>query len=92
MKRITFVFALLLLCISQVAWAQTIRVTGTVADAKTGDPLPDASVTVKGTTAGVSTDVNGKYTIEVSRNAVLVFGLTNYKNLEIPVNGRTVVD
>lgn len=92
MKRITFVFALLLLCISQVAWAQTIRVTGTVADAKTGDPLPDASVTVKGTTAGVSTDVNGKYTIEVSRNAVLVFGFTNYKNLEIPVNGRTVVD
>ena len=67
MKRITFVLALLLLCVGQLAYAQTIKVTGTVSDAADNEPLIGAGVMVKGTTNGVATDANGQYVINVRR-------------------------
>lgn len=92
MKRITFVLALLLLCVGQLAYAQTIKVTGTVTDAADNEPLPGVGVQVKGTTNGVATDVNGQYVINVRRDAVLVFTSVGYTTQEVPVNGRSVVN
>ena len=43
---------------------QTIVVTGTVTDKK-GEPLPGVSVSIKGTTLGISTDINGNFSINV---------------------------
>src|SRR5690606_41054976 len=50
------------------------------------DPLPGASILIKGTTIGTTTDADGRYTIDVpSGDAVLVFSFIGYVSQEIPV-------
>ena len=72
--------------------AADIKITGHVIDEK-GQPLPGASIRVKGTKAGTTTDIDGKYTITVpDNNAVLVFSTIGYATQEIPVGGRTTID
>lgn len=63
--------------------AQTNRVTGTVVD-EAGEPIVSASVVVKGTTVGVVTDLDGKFSINVpeGRNT-LVFTLVGMKSIEM---------
>ena len=56
-------FLVICLCAVSVAFAQK-KVTGTVVDSETGEPVVGASVLVKGTTAGAATDINGKFTIQ----------------------------
>lgn len=75
-----------------VALAQNITVKGTVYDEATGESVPFASVHEKGTMNGINTDVNGEYSIEVSRNAVLVFSSIGYMAVEIPVEGKQVIN
>src|SRR6218665_2181216 len=56
-----------------------IKVSGTVTDSSTGDPIPGVNVTVKGTTQGVSTDAEGKYVLVIENpEAVLVFSFLSY--------------
>tara|TARA_R110002020_G_scaffold63170_2_gene168703 strand:+ start:63708 stop:66506 length:2799 start_codon:yes stop_codon:yes gene_type:complete len=62
MRKLYFIFAALLF--TAVAFPQG-TITGTVVDSELGDPLPGASVMVKGTTNGVATDFDGNFTIEV---------------------------
>jgi len=71
--------------------AQTFQVKGKV---KSVDgPLPGVSIQVKNTTAGVTTDANGDYTIVLQdKDAVLIFSFIGFVNEEVPVNGRTVID
>ncbi len=72
---------------------QQLVVTGKVTDSQTGEALPGVNVTVKGTTLGVITDIDGKYSLAVSgRNAVLVFSFIGYSTLEIPSAGKSVID
>jgi len=72
--------------------AQGITVTGTVTD-NNGGPLPGVNIIVKGTTTGVSSDMDGKYTIVVpNQTSILLFQFIGYSNLEVPVNGRSVID
>lgn len=79
------------LLIAGVGYAQT-RVTGKVISSEDGSPAI-VSVSVKGTTTGAYTDGDGKYTINVpSAQSVLVFSGIGYATVEIPVNGRTVID
>ncbi len=62
----------------QVTQQQGQTVTGTVTDAK-GEPLVGVNVSVKGTTKGTITDLNGKYTLQVpGPNATLVFSYVGY--------------
>lgn len=62
------------------------RVTGRVTE-EDGQPIPGASVMVKGTTIGAVTDLNGNYSIEVpSQNSTLVFSFIGYKPQEILAN------
>lgn len=62
--------------------------TGVVVDAKTGDPALGASVLVKGTTNGVITDFDGKFSIKVSPNNVLVISYIGYVPQEIKVGNQ----
>ena len=71
--------------------AQNVTVKGTVTDTN-GEPIIGAGVIVKGTSSGVSTDIDGRYTITVAGNATLRFTALNYKEREIPVNGRAVIN
>ena len=56
--------SLLLMGAVVVAAAQSTRVRGTVRDAQTGEPLPFVSVYFDGTTIGISTDLDGHYSLE----------------------------
>lgn len=66
MKRIYLAFAAIF--ISAMAFAQG-TLTGTVVDGELGGPLPGASVVVKGTSNGTSTDFDGNFTLEVNQNS-----------------------
>src|SRR5690606_36226994 len=69
-------------------YAQQIKVKGTVSGSD-GEVLTGVSVSVKGTTAGTMTDVNGRFSINVSSsNAVLIFKYLGYSDKEEHVNGR----
>ena len=75
-----------------LTWAQTIKVTGKVTDAVDGSPLPGAAVVIKGVAVGETTDLNGKYSINVPSNGTLVFSFIGMNSVEIQVNGRSVID
>ena len=75
-----------------VAFAQERTVTGVVKD-EAGTPLPSASVLVKGTSHGVATDFDGKYSIKVPNDkAVLVFSSLGAKTVERPVGTNKVIN
>ena len=69
-----------------------IVVAGKVTD-RTGQPLIGVSVKIKGTNSGVSTDVNGQYSLNIpDGNKTLVFTYIGYLSQEIPVNNRTAIN
>ena len=74
-----------------VAQNQTIKVKGQVVD-ETGEPLVGATVKVKDTSAGTITDFDGNFQLDVKSNATLVVSYLGYKNREIAVRGRAVLD
>src|ERR1017187_4059567 len=63
-------------------------VTGVVTDSS-GLPLEGITVAVKGSTMAVVTDAQGKFTISVPDNGVLIFSSVNYKTQEVAINGQT---
>ena len=65
------------------------KISGVVTDDQ-GETLPGVSVVVKGTSIGVSTDIDGKYQIEVpSKGAILVFSFVGMDPKEVAVNDQT---
>lgn len=72
--------------------AQTVKVSGVVKDAVTNEPLIAATVMVKGTTNGVSTDVDGKYSIQAKPEDILVCQIIGYKDQEAKVGQRATID
>lgn len=71
---------------------KTLTVSGTIAD-ETGSPVSFASVVVKGTTTGASSDSKGAYRIMVNNaNVTLRFSAAGYVTQEIKVNGRSVIN
>lgn len=68
----------------------TRQITGTVIDA-TGMPIIGANVMVKGTTNGTITDIDGKFTLEVAKDAILQVSYIGYMNQEIPVGNKSVL-
>ena len=65
---------------------QTIKITGTVVD-DTGVPVIGANVVVKGTTNGVITDLDGKFTIEAPMNATLEITYIGYLTHQLKITG-----
>ena len=91
MKKLLLIFTVLLVTTGGGAlWAQAGRVSGVVTE--NGQPLPGASVAVKGTTTAVITDAGGLYAIDVPENAVLVFRFVGFKTQEIAVGIRSVLN
>jgi TonB-linked SusC/RagA family outer membrane protein len=84
----------MVLVATALASAQDFKVTGSVFDAQTGEVIPFASIRVKGTMTGAAVGADGTYSINVPSkdNSVLVFSFVGYKTMEVPVEGRMVVD
>ena len=88
----TAMLVLLLFWGMSTAMAQNGTVRGTIVDASDGSPLPGATVLVKGTTNGTVTDMNGKFSIQVKGNAVLVFSYVGYQTQEMSVKPNSTVN
>ncbi|HZY35488.1 MAG TPA: SusC/RagA family TonB-linked outer membrane protein [Mucilaginibacter sp.] len=68
--------------------AQNKTVTGKVTDSKDGSPLIGASVTAKGTTVGVITDVNGAFKLSIPQSATtLTVSYIGYVSKDVPITG-----
>ena len=93
------VFSLLILALSipfvyaeQADQQQSRRqITGTVIDTD-GEPIIGANVLEKGTTNGISTDVDGNFTLRVSDNATLIVSFLGYVQQEIAVRGQSIIN
>ena len=83
-------FVVLLLSVSGLYAQGTI--TGTVTSGADGSTLPMANVVVKGGANGVSTDLDGNYSIKANANDVLVFSYIGFANKEVTVGTQTVIN
>lgn len=71
---------------------QEKTISGTVKD-NSGNPVPGATVVVKGTNNGVVTDANGQYTLtDISPNEVIIFSFVGMKTIEIKVGNQTNIN
>ena len=91
MKKLSFLLVLLLLTAMQVLAQRTI--TGRVTSADDGSGIPGVTVLVKGTTAGVLTDVDGKFHISVPKDATaLQFSFVGMKMQDVALTASDVMD
>jgi TonB-linked SusC/RagA family outer membrane protein len=88
LKKILVLFAITVLSVG--AFAQNKNtVTGIVKD-ENGSPVANASVTIKGTTIGSITDINGAFTIDApNKESTIVISFLGYKPQELVVGNRT---
>ena len=91
-KRHCLMLLLIILTTNLSAWAQATNVTGTVKD-ETGEPVPGATVMIKGTQVGTVTDIDGAFNIQASPGAILVISFIGYTPSEVAVqSGKTSYD
>jgi TonB-linked SusC/RagA family outer membrane protein len=92
MKVKNYYFLLVLLLFgSTMVIAQERTISGTVSD-NSGLPLPGATILIKGTTTGTSSDFDGKYSISTSQGSTLVFSFVGYITLEIRVETSSSIN
>ena len=85
----------LMLCLVLSSWqiqAQEKTITGTVTADFDGIPLQGVNVIIKGTSQGTLTNLEGKYSIKVSADDVLLFSYLGYKKISKKVNDALVID
>ena len=88
----TWFFAFLILIFSLSVFAQnTIHITGRITNEK-NQPVSGASIIVKGTTIGTTTNEKGEYALDARSNGVLVISSVGYAAKEINIAGRSVLN
>ena len=75
----------------ETSTVKLIQVSGKVTDEK-GNSIPGATVIIHGTTQGVATDVDGRYTLAVKPDDVLRVSFVGYKPEVVPIKGKTKVN
>ena len=75
----------------KVPTVELIKVSGKITDEK-GNPIAGATVIIHGTSQGVATDVDGKYTLPVKPDDVLQISFIGYKTEVVPVKGKMKVN
>jgi len=89
--KFSVILTLLLAFVVQISFAQNQNVSGTVSD-ENGLPLPGATVVIQGTTTGVSTDFDGKYTIIANEGDVLLFSYIGYATQSQTVGASNTIN
>ena len=93
MKKVLLALSFVMVFGLSALVAQTRTITGTVTGSDDGQPIPGASVFVKGTTMGTITQIDGDYTINVPQDAeVLVFSFVGMQTQEQEIAGRSVIN
>lgn len=73
--------------------SQDLTVSGQVTSQDDNSPLPGVNVVIRGTSSGTTTDVDGRYSLQVpDETAVLVFSYIGFTTEEIPVGSRSVIN
>ena len=89
MKKVKLFLTCLLVALCGVAYAQSGKVTGTVTDSK-GEPVAGVSVAVEGTTLGVTTGADGKFSISARSGQTLSFYMIGMKTQKVTISGQTM--
>ncbi|WP_153631364.1 SusC/RagA family TonB-linked outer membrane protein [Prolixibacter sp. SD074] len=90
MKNLGLLLVILAIGLQSV-FAQTREITGTVTSADDGSSIPGVSVSVKGTTMGTITDIDGHFTLRVPQDAkALIFSFVGMKTQEIAISGSKI--
>lgn len=84
-------FAVYPVSVKAAVTQQTIQVKGQVVD-QDGEPLIGATVRVKGAQSGSVTDFDGNFQIDAAPNATLVISYVGYKDAEVAVRGRAIIE
>ncbi|MEY4334095.1 MAG: hypothetical protein RLZZ196_2838 [Bacteroidota bacterium] len=85
-------FSIVLVLIGVQVFAQDRMVTGKVSSSDDASGIPGASVSVKGTSKGTTTDADGNYKISVSGSSVLVFTSVGFNSQEVTVGSKTQIN
>ena len=72
--------------------AQSLKVQGTIKDGSNGEPVPFASLVVKGTSVWTTSDADGQYSFVAPANGVISVECLGYVSQEIAINGKAVID
>lgn len=72
--------------------AQEVTVQGTITSSDTGEPLTGVNIIIEGTTQGVVSDFDGKYSISAPASASLTFSYTGFQEQTVAVNNQTRLD
>ncbi|MBI3717663.1 MAG: SusC/RagA family TonB-linked outer membrane protein [Sphingobacteriales bacterium] len=91
MRKLLGLSLLLLIASVQLA-AQSKTLAGRVIDSKTNSGLPNVSVIVKNSGAGTKTDNDGKFSIVVSPDDVLIFSMVGYSSTQVRVGGKNSLE
>jgi TonB-dependent starch-binding outer membrane protein SusC len=70
---------------------QTRTISGLVSDAKNNEPIIGASILIKNTDKGTISDLDGKFTLEVTDKDIIVVSYIGYTTQEIPLSGQTQI-
>jgi TonB-dependent starch-binding outer membrane protein SusC len=91
MRKLKLLLAFMLLTVLPVLAQRTL--TGTVTSKEDGKGIPGVSVVVKGTNLGALTNIDGAYSLNVTREATtLVFSFVGMKKQEIAITSSSVID
>ena len=92
-KALLFIVALFTMTLSYEVMAQQRVITGRVISEEDGLGLPGATVLVKGTTVGTTTDLDGNYSISVPAGSdVLIFSFVGLTTMEEAIGNRSVIN
>ncbi|PWJ59208.1 TonB-linked SusC/RagA family outer membrane protein [Dyadobacter jejuensis] len=80
-----------LLLVGAQVFAQDRSVTGKVT-AEDGSILPGVNITVKGTTRGTTTNVQGEYTVMASQGSALIFSFIGFESKEVKIGSESVLN
>ncbi len=93
MKKIAIFLSMLLFLGTLVVNAQTRVITGKVTSSADSQPIPGVSVSVKGTTLGTVTDIDGNYSLQLPQDAkTLVFSFVGMETQEVVLGKKTQVN
>lgn len=89
MKKFYFLFIAFLLALPSFAQQ---NISGVVISSEDNEPIIGASVMIKGTSRGVSTNLDGQFTIQAQGNQTLVISYVGMESKEVPINNRTTIN
>ena len=93
MKKAIFILVVIACSANGFASTPNQKIAGNITEASSGNPLPGVNVSVKGTTRGTITNINGHYEIAIlPEDRFLVFSFVGYQKQEIAIKQQSTIN